>query len=70
MKESGLSLAPSLPEHWDSLEFNLQYQNRTLTIKMERSTVTYSLIEGDSLSISHNGEIIDLEIGENMKLAV
>ncbi|QUG41992.1 glycoside hydrolase family 65 protein [Psychrobacillus sp. INOP01] len=70
VKESGLSLTPSLPEHWDSLEFNLQYQNRTLTIKMERSTVTYSLIEGDSISISHKGEIIDLEIGENMKLAV
>ncbi|WP_419962498.1 glycoside hydrolase family 65 protein [Psychrobacillus sp. BM2] len=70
VKESGLSLAPTLPNHWESLEFNLQYQNRTFTIKMERSTVTYSLIEGDSLSILHNGEIIDLEIGENRKKAV
>lgn len=70
VKESGLSLAPTLPNHWESLEFNLQYQNRTLTIKMERSTVTYSLVEGDSLSILHNGEIIDLEIGENRKKAV
>ena len=70
VKESGLSLAPSLPEYWNSLEFNLQYQNRTITIKMEKSTVSYSLIEGDSLTISHKGEIIDLEIGKIMKLAV
>ncbi|WP_277585143.1 glycoside hydrolase family 65 protein [Psychrobacillus antarcticus] len=70
VKERGLSLAPSLPDHWDSLEFHLQYQNRTLNIKMERSIVTYSLIKGNNLTISHKGKSIDLKIGENIEMAI
>ncbi|MFJ7826569.1 glycoside hydrolase family 65 protein [Psychrobacillus sp. NPDC096623] len=70
VKESGLSLAPSLPDHWESLEFQLQYQNRTINIQMERNTVTYSLVEGESLTISHKGEMIELVSGKLMKMAL
>ncbi|SDN13512.1 alpha,alpha-trehalose phosphorylase [Psychrobacillus sp. OK028] len=70
VKENGLFLSPSLPELWDSLEFNLQYQNRTINIQMERSTVTYSLVEGESLTISHKGEMIELESGKLLKMAL
>ena len=70
VKESGLLLAPSLPDHWDSLEFHLQYQKRTLNVNVDRSTVTYMLLEGDGLSISHKGEDIYLEIGKYMKMAI
>lgn len=70
VKESGLSLAPVLPDNWNSLEFHLLYQNRTINIKIERRTVTYSLLEGDSLTISHMGELIYLPIGKFVKKAI
>jgi len=68
VKESGLSLAPSLPDHWGSLEFQLQYQNRTLNILIERRSVIYTLTKGDSLSISHMGETIDLKVDKGIKI--
>lgn len=68
VKESGLSLAPSLPNHWGSLEFQLQYQNRSLNILIERRSVIYTLTKGDSLSISHMGETIDLKVDKGIKI--
>lgn len=70
VKENGLFLSPSLPEHWESLEFNLQYQNRTLSIKMERSSVTYLIKEGEGLTISHSGEQIELKPREVRKISI
>ena len=36
VKESGLSLAPSLPDAWGSLEFHLQYHGRLLKVHLDR----------------------------------
>ncbi|WP_172369994.1 glycoside hydrolase family 65 protein [Sporosarcina jiandibaonis] len=68
VKESGLSLAPSLPNEWNSLEFHLQYQGRLLKIYLERNQVTYLVIEGEDLTIVHNGNSIHLEKGIEMKV--
>ena len=68
VKESGLSLAPSLPDEWNSLDFHLQYQGRLLKIHLERNAVTYLVIEGEGLTISHNGDSIYLENGKEVKI--
>jgi len=66
VKESGLSLQPSLPKEWNSLEFNLQYQGSLIAVKMDKEYVTYSLVEGKSVEIQHNGEDIFLESGKEV----
>ncbi|WP_391115806.1 glycoside hydrolase family 65 protein [Psychrobacillus sp. L3] len=68
VKESGLSLAPSLPEEWDSLEFCLKYQDRLIKVSMERNAVTYLLMEGEEMSLSHKGNIIYLQTGKEVKI--
>lgn len=68
VKESGISLTPSLPEEWNCLEFHLQYQGRLLKITMERNAVTYLLEEGEVLSLSHHGSTIELEQGKSLKV--
>ena len=68
VKEEGLSLAPSLPNEWNSLDFHLQYQGRLLKIHMERNEVTYLVMEGEALTISHNGDSINLENGKEVKV--
>ncbi|GGM29916.1 glycosyl hydrolase [Paraliobacillus quinghaiensis] len=66
VKESGLSLSPSLPVKWESLVFKLQYHNRLIQVKMEKTMVTYLVLEGEGLTISHNGESIYLESGKEV----
>ena len=68
VKESGLSLAPSLPNEWNSLEFHLQYQGRLIKVHLDRNTTTYLIIEGEDLTIFHNGDSIDLENGKEVKV--
>jgi alpha,alpha-trehalose phosphorylase len=60
VKESGLSLSPSLPEEWTSLQFQLQYQNRLLRVHIEKDAVTYQIVDGEDMTITHNGEVISL----------
>lgn len=68
IKESGLHLAPTLPDEWEFLEFSIQYQNRRVKVRMENDHVTYLLEEGDDLEIFHLGEPIVLEKGNEWVL--
>ena len=68
VKERALSLAPSLPNEWDSLEFHLQYQGRLIKVHMEGNATTYLVIEGENLTIFHNGDSIRLENGKEVKV--
>jgi alpha,alpha-trehalose phosphorylase len=69
VKECGLSLAPSLPKEWNSIDFHLQYQGRLLKFHMDGTAVTYLVVEGDALTISHNGDSIYLENGIEVKFS-
>lgn len=69
VKESGLSLAPLLPDDWDSLEFHLQYQNRLIKVNIERNFVAYLLMEGEGMTLSHKGDFIYLEPGKEVKVS-
>lgn len=64
LKESGLSFAPTLPAEWNSFEFRLQYQGRLLKIRKDRETASYTLLKGERLTITHNGEPLVLESGK------
>lgn len=66
LKENGISLAPSLPAEWNSLEFRLQYQGRVIKVHKNRESTFYTLLQGDGLSIIHDGEKIDLKSGEEL----
>ncbi|TWT25143.1 glycoside hydrolase family 65 protein [Planomicrobium sp. CPCC 101110] len=68
LKESGLSLAPDLPAEWNSLEFRLLYQGRLLKIHKTREATVYTVVEGEGLTISHNGEELHLESGSEVEV--
>ncbi|GER67126.1 glycosyl hydrolase [Weizmannia acidilactici] len=51
IKESGLSVDPSIPEQWERYAFRLTYQNRKLQIEVTRGSVTVVLTEGEALRI-------------------
>ncbi|WP_138420254.1 glycoside hydrolase family 65 protein [Aquibacillus sediminis] len=68
VKETGLSLAPSLPEQWDSIAFHLHYQGRLLRVNMDHDKVCYKVVEGDELTVIHHGEQVKLPNGKEIEL--
>ncbi|MGI5143874.1 MULTISPECIES: glycoside hydrolase family 65 protein [unclassified Streptomyces] len=62
MRDHGevLHFAPSLPERLNRLSFSLDFRQRCLRIDLTGSQVTYTLLEGEPLQISHRGEVIVL----------
>ncbi|MUK89428.1 family 65 glycosyl hydrolase [Ornithinibacillus sp. L9] len=70
IKESGISLQPTLPKKWKSLQFHLQYQGRLIQVRMETETITYTITEGEDLSITHHGKSVTLEQGKAVELPI
>jgi alpha,alpha-trehalose phosphorylase len=68
VKESGLYLEPTLPEQWNSLAFSLEYQGRWIKVHMNKDAITYTLLDGENLSIHHFGEPLLLRKGEKVKV--
>ncbi len=51
-----LSFAPRLPPALQRLAFKLQVRGTSLRVEIRQSGVTYTLLEGESLELSHEGE--------------
>lgn len=68
VKESGLSFAPFLPDEWNSLDFHVQYQGRLLKVHLGRDVISYLVVEGEGLTICHNGSSLYLENGQEVKV--
>ncbi|MBU9712669.1 glycoside hydrolase family 65 protein [Evansella tamaricis] len=64
--EEGITLRPSLPKQWRSLQFSLSYRGRLVRVQLEKDQVTYSLTEGDILSITHCGEKQELHPNQDL----
>ncbi|MBA2811206.1 glycoside hydrolase family 65 protein [Streptomyces sp. KM273126] len=55
--------APRLPEQLSRLAFSLRFRQRCLRIDVTHSHVTYTVVEGEPVQISHGGEVIGLSKG-------
>ncbi len=59
----GLSFAPRLPGPWSRLQFRLRFRGRLLEVSIGREAVTYQLLEGGHLDITHRGRTLGLAAG-------
>lgn len=57
VSENGICLDPHLPKAWSSLQFNLEYKSRLISIKINDETVKCRLIKGQPISIKINEEV-------------
>ena len=69
IKESGPSLAPTLPKKWNSYTFHMQYQGRVIKVHKARGSVSYQVVEGEGLSILHNENSVYLETGREVTIS-
>ncbi|MEO8608387.1 MAG: glycoside hydrolase family 65 protein [Chloroflexota bacterium] len=59
-----LSLNPYLPAGWDEYQFKVNYKGCTLSVRVDKTQVTYELLKGNQLEIAHQGEKLQLTNGK------
>jgi alpha,alpha-trehalose phosphorylase len=55
-----LSFRPRLPTCWTRLRFPVTFLGRRLEVDLRADVVRFTLLEGDALSLDHEGEAIEL----------
>jgi alpha,alpha-trehalose phosphorylase len=58
-----LGFEPRLPRTWDRLSFPLQVRGQRLDVEVTQDEVVYTLADGGTLTIHHQGKRIELEPG-------
>lgn len=72
MRDDGgrLSFNPSLPERVGGLRFRLEVQGQELVVEIGKETASYLLEKGVGLVITHQGEEVQLEVGNAVALPI
>jgi alpha,alpha-trehalose phosphorylase len=55
-----ISFRPRLPAEWSALRFPLTIRGRRLHVEIRHDVTAYHLVEGDELSLLHDGEVVRL----------
>ena len=62
LKESGLSLTPTIPTSWDRYAFRIRYHGRLIQFQIHTGGFRIELLEGEELQIQVYGEQVSLEL--------
>ncbi|MCW7940777.1 glycosyl hydrolase [Streptomyces hygroscopicus] len=65
-----IAFAPRLPERFGRLAFTLGVRGRRLRVEMVRGTATYTLLDGEPLTIHHHGEPVTLDADKPYALGI
>lgn len=61
-----ISFKPYLPSGWDEYKFKINYRDRIIGLTVNKQGAVYELLEGDELTLLHNGEKLLLKIEEKI----
>ena len=66
LRDSGgrIGFHPCLPEAWGRMSFTLRIRGRTIRLELDHDAATYSLLEGEELTLWHEGERLGLSAAE------
>ena len=56
IKEQGIFFNPIIPEQWESYEFKICYQERTIKVHISKNQCNFTLLEGKELKINVYGK--------------
>lgn len=58
--DGALRFAPTLPVQWRHYTFKIHMRGALLQVRVERSSVEYTLLEGEAISFMHRSEKVAL----------
>ncbi len=65
-----LSFSPALPQQWESCRFKVANRGRLLEVFIGHDEVTYTLLEGEPITIRHKGELVHLRPGKKVAISL
>src|SRR5919204_1236334 len=65
-----LSFGPRLPARLDRLAFGLRFRGRRLKVEATDAAATYTLVDGEPLTLSHHGDPLTVTTGEPVTLPI
>jgi alpha,alpha-trehalose phosphorylase len=65
-----LSFSPRLPAALTRLKFRLMYRGTSLRVEVEHGHVRYSVVDGQSVQITHYGDEVTVEPDKTLELAI
>ncbi|GJM72590.1 hypothetical protein HMSSN036_48060 [Paenibacillus macerans] len=63
LKESGLSLAPAIPQDWEQYAFRLTFRGRLIDVRIGQKSVVLELAEGEAIRLKLYDEDVTLQPG-------
>ncbi|MEC0139841.1 glycosyl hydrolase family 65 protein [Paenibacillus macerans] len=63
LKESGLSLAPAIPQDWEQYAFRLTFRGRLIDVRIGQKSVVLELAEGEAIGLKLYDEDVTLQPG-------
>jgi alpha,alpha-trehalose phosphorylase len=70
IKETGIFFNPSIPKHWTSYSFTLQYQGRSLRLTIDQENVEIVLVEGNPLRVNVYQDAYELREENPLKISL
>lgn len=67
LKESGLSLAPSIPASWERYAFRIRYRGRLIQFQINKGSIHLELLEGEELTILLYREHVSLKLNQSIE---
>ncbi|WP_438351967.1 glycoside hydrolase family 65 protein [Paenibacillus sp. FA6] len=67
LKESGLSLTPTIPTSWDRYAFRIRYRGRLIQFQIHTGGFQIELLEGEELQIQVYGEQVSLALHQSVE---
>jgi alpha,alpha-trehalose phosphorylase len=61
LKDSGLSLTPSIPSGWEKYAFRLTFRGRLIAVTISSGNVELELLEGEALTLTLYGQPVELD---------
>nr|WP_267877380.1 glycosyl hydrolase family 65 protein [Massilia mucilaginosa] len=58
--DGALRFAPTLPARWQHYQFQIHIHGARLAVRIDAAEARYTLVQGESLALSHCGERVSL----------
>jgi len=67
--EGTLRFRPTIPERWTAYAFVVTFRGRLLRVRVTQEDATYTLLEGEALTVEHDGRELRLAPGEPVSVS-
>lgn len=70
LKESGLSLAPTIPASWERYGFRIRYHGRLISCRIDKGSLQLEVLEGEPITLQLYNEQVTLQANQVLETSL